>query len=262
MRVRYNISVLKCQRFKRFCGTYLQLFISHNRGCQYYLGEFDRTMLRFIPKKHGRLAVADNALFAPEAVKTPDGRLVMLCWMRDNLDDDLERELEKGWSGVYCLPRELCLGDDGNLFVRPLRETESLRYRPQTMRITGRTGLTLPLQAEIVLELPRGYLGRTGVIFSAEDGEVTVELDAENNELIFDTRSCTQGRRMREAVSLCGRKAETLRVFADGCIADAFAGGKALTRQFFISENRKITVFADGEGVVAHVFSVAPTSGL
>ena len=243
-------------------GVWLQLFISHNRGCQYYLGEFDRETLRFLPKKHGRLAVADNALFAPEVVKTPDGRLAMLCWMRDNLDDDLERELKKGWSGVYCLPRELSLDEDGDLRVLPLRETDRLRYQPERFSVTGERELALPLQSEIVFEIPRSFRGRAGVKISAESGEIEIVMDTIKNELSFDTRrSGTEGRKVRETVFVGNRTAESLRVYSDGCVLDAFAGGRALTRQIFLSEKRKTIIFAEGGTLEGSSFRIAPTNG-
>lgn len=243
-------------------GVWLQLFISHNRGCQYYLGKFDCEALRFLPEKHGRLAYADNALFAPEAVKTPDGRIVMLCWLRDNADDDIERELQKGWSGVYCLPRELSLDSDGDLCVLPLRETERLRYHARPFSVSGEKELCLPLQSEIVLNIPENFKGTAGVIVSSESGEVEIALDTIACTLAFDTRrSGTPSRKVRETASYGKREITCLRVFCDGCVLDAFAGGKALTRQIFFSENRKITVFAKGGSLEGASYYIAPTNG-
>ena len=45
-------------------GKYLQLFISHNHGCQYYIGSMDGET--FIPESHGRMTWKDTAYFAPE----------------------------------------------------------------------------------------------------------------------------------------------------------------------------------------------------
>ena len=36
-------------------GKYLQLFISHNLGCQYYIGDYDTQRDLFIPENHGRM---------------------------------------------------------------------------------------------------------------------------------------------------------------------------------------------------------------
>ena len=238
-------------------GKYLQLFISHNKGCQYYIGSFDEKAVEFYPERHGRLAQADNALFAPEGVRTPDGRLVILCWMRDNYDDDLERELEKGWSGVYCLPRELFLGEDGDLGVAPLAALNGLRYRPQPFDVFGEINPECAAHAEIVLRFPENYGGRAGVVLRSAKGEVRVYADAKSRELVFDATASEGGRKVRESVRYSA--GEELRVFLDGCVADAFIGDRALTRQIFITQ-REIRVFASEEGVSGCAYEIAPTN--
>ena len=45
---------------------WLQLFIAHNKGCQYYVGTLDGE--KFIPETHGRMSWKDSAYFAPEAL--------------------------------------------------------------------------------------------------------------------------------------------------------------------------------------------------
>ena len=44
---------------------HLLLFISHNKGCQYYVGDYDTKNDRFIPDNHGRMTWVDNTYFAP-----------------------------------------------------------------------------------------------------------------------------------------------------------------------------------------------------
>ena len=59
--------------------------------------------------------------FAPESLLTPDGRRVMWAWLC-TLDPPLDKKT------IQSLPRELSLGGDGSLRIRPLRELEDLRY--------------------------------------------------------------------------------------------------------------------------------------
>ena len=42
-------------------GKHLLLFISHNLGCQYYIGDYKND--RFFPQSHGRMTWNDNAYF-------------------------------------------------------------------------------------------------------------------------------------------------------------------------------------------------------
>ena len=235
-------------------GVYLLLFISHNRGCQYYLGDFNEKTLRFIPKKHGRLTIADNALFAPEAVDCPDGRLAVLSWMRDNLDDNLERELAKGWSGVYCLPRELCLGEDGDLCVRYWREIERQRACPEKFSVCGEKKLNVSLNSEVVLQVPTH--GKTGVRMKGTDGEVLCYVDADRMELVFDSTGSGAGRKVIERVPLAKR--DELHLFFDGCVVDLFSADRAISRQIFLEEGQ-LYAFSD-ETAEGCFYEIIPTN--
>ena len=59
--------------------------------------------------------------FAPESVLTTDGRRVMWAWLATINEEIYNRT-------IMSLPRELSLGDDGSLRIRPLRELEALRH--------------------------------------------------------------------------------------------------------------------------------------
>ena len=58
-------------------GKHLLLFISHNKGCQYYVGDYDTQADRFMPLNHGRMSWVDNTYFAPRRLST--GRDVRSC---------------------------------------------------------------------------------------------------------------------------------------------------------------------------------------
>jgi beta-fructofuranosidase len=109
---------LSCPNFFAIGGKRMLLCISHNRGCRYYLGEW--TGERFAPEAHHRMNWNGWDCFAPESVRTGDGRRVMWAWC--NLGGS--RPVQ---SGIQSLPRELSLPADGVLRIRPLRELESLR---------------------------------------------------------------------------------------------------------------------------------------
>ncbi|MEM9281701.1 MAG: glycoside hydrolase family 32 protein [Verrucomicrobiota bacterium] len=113
---------------------WLLLCISHTHGCRYYLGAWDTDREQFVPESHGRMNWPQEGqepelkmdlrswdFFAPESVLTPDGRRVMWSWMH-SLDPVLREKT------IQSLPRELSLGSDGKLRVRPLQELETLRH--------------------------------------------------------------------------------------------------------------------------------------
>ncbi len=124
---------ISCPNFFRLGDKWMLLCISHPYGCRYYLGDWDAQNEQFLPQSHGRMnwrrpeqslyAALDRDFFAPESLRTPDGRRVMWAWLRSMHDDIAERTIQS-------LPRELHLSADGSLRMNPLRELESLRYDP------------------------------------------------------------------------------------------------------------------------------------
>ena len=70
-----------CPDFFPLGDRHMLLFISHNRGCQYYIGRYEDD--RFYPEKHGRMTWVDDAFFAPESLVDDRGRRIMWAWIRD-----------------------------------------------------------------------------------------------------------------------------------------------------------------------------------
>jgi beta-fructofuranosidase len=69
-------------------------------------------------------------------LETPDGRRVMWAWIFDRRSKGTRKA--SGWSGEMALPRELSLGQDGRLRIRPIAELQSLRYNERFVsRICG-----------------------------------------------------------------------------------------------------------------------------
>ena len=128
---------ISCPNFFPIGDKWMLLCISHPYGCRYYLGDWDAEREQFAPQSHGRMnwrrpeqslyAALDRDYFAPESLRTPDGRRVMWAWLRSMHDDIAERTIQS-------LPRELTLDDAGKLRMNPLRELESLRYDPIVLR--------------------------------------------------------------------------------------------------------------------------------
>jgi len=172
--------------------TYLELFISHNKGCQYYLGDYDKEKQFFTQKVHGRMSWVDNGFFAPEAVVTPDNRLVMWSWLLDEPETD--EDSKRGWSGVYGIPRQLWRSPDGTLGIAPLKELERLRYAPtnkieelnEAVQSLNSDMLHLKLTVDMkdayqfILRLYEDKTGRTNnktiLSYSTVTGELTLKL--------------------------------------------------------------------------------------
>jgi beta-fructofuranosidase len=237
-------------------GKHLLLFISHNKGCQYYVGQYRGD--HFYPDNHGRMTWVDNTFFAPEALVDGRGRQIMWAWLLDNPSN----EKANGWSGVYGLPRSLWLGEDGTLRFRPVKELEMLRYDGhslanleladnETRRLEGITGDS----CELSLEIDPGSASRCGVkVRASGDGkeETLLYYDAEARELVFDsTHSGSEGRKVveRAPLSLKPNEPLRLRVFVDKAVVEIFANDRqAISRRVYptLPNSNQAILFASG----------------
>ncbi|MFM1944037.1 MAG: Sucrose-6-phosphate hydrolase [Verrucomicrobiota bacterium] len=237
-------------------GKHLLLFISHNKGCQYYVGEYRGE--RFYPERHGRMTWVDNTYFASEALVDDRGRQIMWAWLLDNP----EGEKERGWSGVYGLPRSLWLGADGTLRMRPVEELERLRVGVQEWvgggLEDGEVRWLEGVRGESCEVEVRGDIGRArrvGVkvrVSAGGEEETLVYYDAEGGQLVMDTtRSGGDGRRVveRAPFELAEGEPLQLRVFVDKSVVEVFANDRqAIGRRVYPtrSDSVGVGVFAEG----------------
>jgi beta-fructofuranosidase len=237
-------------------GKHLLLFIAHNKGAQYYVGDYRNDY--FYPNNHGRMSWVDNTYFAPEALIDGQGRQIMWAWLVDNPPG----EKEKGWSGVYGLPRSLWLGDDGTLRMQPVKELEQLRCHEQRWpSLSLADGETKPLEkvvgtsCEVDVEFKIGSAKLCGLkVRTSNDAkeETLLYYDLLKKELVFDaTHSGDAGRKIVERAPFELKKGEPLklRVFVDKSIVEIFANDRqAIGRRVYpaLPDSEGVRLFAKG----------------
>lgn len=243
-------------------GKYLQLFISHNKGCQYYIGSYDKENDVFIPENHGRMSWNDNTFFAPEALIDKNGRQIMWAWLRDNLSDEFER----GWSGVFGMPRTLWLNEYGELGIAPVREFEKLRYNHKnTLDVTYGTS------CEIKIDINMQSASKAGlkVRCAPDESEYTlIYYDRLKNQVIFDAaKSRMQGRAIVEAAPFILKDSEilSLNIFIDNSVIEVFVNERqAITRRIYNErkDSKEIKLFSDGNIDVKSldIWEISPTN--
>lgn len=215
-------------------NKHLLLFISHNLGCQYYVGDYRND--QFFPSEHGRMTWTDNAYFAPEALTDDKGRQIMWSWIFDDRPDSLKNYY--GWNGIYGLPRSLWVQKDGTLGMRPVDEMKNLRMNEKEKKNIALSGTsTLFGKANELLEMEitiqPGTAGQTGVVVGrSPDGreETVIYYDAVEKKLKLDaTRSSLRyGRRNIESAPFELKKGENLvlNIFVDKGIVEVFANDR------------------------------------
>ena len=239
-------------------GKHLLLFISHNLGCQYYVGDYKKD--KFIPSKHGRMTWNDNTYFAPEALVDDKGRQIMWAWIFDDRPDSVKNEI--GWTGTYGLPRALWLGEDGTLRMKPVKELEQLRLNEQTasnLLVESGTEVSMNKLSHELMELEitinPNETEQFGVkVCVSENGEeeTIIYYDRKDQKLKVDTRKSglAFGRKTIEEAPLELKKDEPLilRIFVDKSIIEVYANDRqAITRRIYPTLNGKgISLFSKG----------------
>ncbi len=239
-------------------GKHLLLFISHNMGCQYYVGSYKNEY--FSPENHGRMTWKDNAWFAPEALVDGKGRQIMWSWIFDDRPDSVINY--RGWTGTYGLPRTLWTGRDGVLKIRPVKELENLRLKEKVVAdIKIGSGIIMKLQepGKELMELEVTFLPNNAKQYGikvgvSEDGreETAIYYDASEKKLKFDTRKSglSFGRKIIEEAPLELKSDEplVLRIYIDKSIIEVFANDRqAIGRMVYPTLNgRGISLFSVG----------------
>ncbi|MEI6678610.1 MAG: glycoside hydrolase family 32 protein [Mariniphaga sp.] len=239
-------------------GKHLLLFISHNRGAQYYVGSYKNE--HFYPENHGRMTWKDNAYFAPETMVDGKGRQIMWSWIFDDRPDSVINN--SGWTGTYGLPRTLWVGNDGTLRMRPVKELESLRMKESVVsNIKVVSGSVVKLQEpgkellELEVTIPPNSAKLYGVkVGVSDDGreETVIYYDNSDKKLKFDTHKSglSFGRKIVEEAPFELRKDEplVLRIFIDKSIIEVFANDRqAIGRMVYPTLGGKgISLFSKG----------------
>ena len=230
-----------CPDFFPLGDRHMLLFISHNLGCQYYLGRYSGD--QFLPEQHGRMTWIDNAFFAPESLLDDQGRRIMWAWVRDGREEETQQA--SGWSGAMSLPRVLWLGSDGSLRLAPPEEITLLRYNPrkiENLSVPNSSDVTLPgisgNSIELSIEMESDAATRFGVaVCRAPDGQeqTLVFYDRVEKKLKIDTTKASLGEGSKTVESgpldLPPGEPLRLRVFVDHSMVEAFANDRqAITR--------------------------------
>lgn len=240
------------------------LFISHNLGCQYYIGRYAGD--RFQPENHGRMTWVDNGFFAPESLVDDRGRRIMWSWIFDGRSNATRKTSE--WSGEMSLPRELWLGDDQTLRMRPVEELQRLRCHEQTVAariVEADKEVVLDKIAgnriELLLEIDPQGARQCGVkVCRSPDGEeqTRITYDAAQGKLAVDVTKAglVEGRKTIEAGPLTLKPGEPLllRVFVDKSVVEAFANDRqAVMRRIYPSRPDSVGVSLFSHGGTAKV---------
>jgi len=265
-----------CPDFFSLGDRHMLLFISHNLGCQYYLGRYENHY--FYPETHGRMTHIDNGYFAPESLLDAQGRRIMWAWVKDGRSK--ESQIASQWSGAMSLPRLLWLGEDKTLRMGVPDELKVLRGAAQqigNMDIPNGVGAHWQSMQEncyeLEVEMDGGSSTRFGVVVcSSPNGEEETRIyyDCAERELCIDTTrsSLGEGAKSIESGPLALAQGEplALRIFVDRSMIEVYANDRqALSRCVYptSADSRAVAFFSDGGDarvVAATAWLLAPAN--
>ena len=178
----------------KLTDRYLQTFFSHNRGGQYYIGRLENE--HFYPTEHGRFTWNNKAGGVPEAMIDGKNRHLVWFWLIDNISDN--EYAERGWSGVFTVPRTMWY--DGGFKMAVPDEFEQLQYNEQrfslgvvadTAPIAVKNGTSCRIRATVK---PNGADVFGFRVLADENGEyVDILIDRAAGELVMDTTHSGKG---------------------------------------------------------------------
>jgi sucrose-6-phosphate hydrolase SacC (GH32 family) len=253
---------ISCPDFFPLGNKRVLVCISHRLGTRYYVGRWENE--QFHPEFHEQMSWVDNAYFAPESLVDARGRRILWAWIFDGRSAPARKA--SGYSGEMALPRELSLGDDGRLRMRPIEELQRLRYHEQTFEnLAVAAGQDVPLEKvagntiELLVEIDPQAATQCGVkVCRSPDGaeETLVYYDAAEKRLKIDVTKASLGLGPKnvEAGPFALKPGETLslRVFVDKSVVEAFANDRqAAMRRIYPTrpDSRGVALFARGGAI-------------
>ncbi len=252
---------ISCPDLFKLGDKHVLVCISHRLGARYYVGDWKNE--QFHPEFHERMSWVDNAFFAPESCSDDKGRRIMWAWIFDQRSRETQQA--SGWSGELSLPRELWLGDDKTLRMRPVEELKQLRYNERTVEnVALKAGKEVVLDRiygntiELLVEIDPQNAKQCGVKVCRSPGgeeQTLVYYDAAEKKLKIDVTKASlgEGPKNVEAGPFELKKGETLklRVFVDKSVVEAFANDRqAAMRRIYPTrpDSVGVSLFSQGGG--------------
>jgi len=263
----------ECPDFFSLAGRELLIWSTQNvpeNGCAYRnsyssvyaIGSLNRETARFDGCAPEILDFGPD-FYAPQTVRTPDGRQILIAWMQMWERTMPTDELKQGWAGSMTIPRELeILGDA--LIQRPVRELEAYRRNPRRIedRISGERsyrgirGHYLDLEvsfvdidaAEVGITLKRGQTEKTLLTFVVAGRTLTLDRSRAGHDIRSTVSDAHDVQRYCCDAGLADGRLD-LRILLDRSSCEIFADGgrKVLSATLYPAvESDGLTFFARG----------------
>ena len=227
----------------------------------YYTGHrwangHDNTGGEFKPETEFRLWDCGHNYYAPQSFNA-GGRQIVYGWMSPFVEPIPMQD--DGWCGQLTLPREITLGDDGDVITAPVAEMEGLRedtldHGSITLDMDGKQIIADDAEAveiEMTIDLAASTAERAGLkIHATEDGAYTyVAYDAQIGRVVVNRQAMANGDQGYRAAPLTDAELASgkldLRVFVDRGSVEVYvnSGHQVLSSYSYASEGPRAIKF-------------------
>ena len=223
-----------------------------------FIGKLDYNTGKF--KQKGPFSLLDYGFdfYAPQSVKAPDGRNIIIGWL--GMPDSILHEASENWSGMMTLPRELKIVD-GKLVVTPIEELKQLRGENIThseIKINGQKEFFNLKGDAYELETTVDLTNATSFAIKLRESKI------QDTTLTYDKASQTlKLNRDRSGHALKGEREVKLplennllklRIFVDSSSVEIFANNIALTVRIYPDKaSSGIKFISNGESVIKNL---------
>ena len=223
-----------------------------------FIGKLDYNTGKF--KQKGPFSLLDHGFdfYAPQSVKTPDGRNVVIGWL--GMPDSALHEASENWSGVMTLPRELKIVN-GKLSVVPVQELKQLRsekFSHTNVKINGNKefsnikGSAYEIEASVDLtkaskfeiKLRESKIQETVLVYDKAAQTLTLSRERSGHALKGE----------REVKLPLENNILNLRIFVDNSSVEVFTNNIALTARIYPDKaSSGVKFVSSGEAVIKNL---------
>ena len=168
-------------------------------SCVYLVGNLSTKTNKFYKNADVELEEFDKgfSFYAPQTLKTSDGRSILIAWMRSWSEPNTTQSL--GWCGSMTLPRELTLKDN-HIYQAPVREINNYlqnkkivsdkELNNENMIIEEFSGNTSKISFELdITDIAEN--GRAGIeLYKNESFSTKLYYDEALEALVIDRNNC------------------------------------------------------------------------
>lgn len=228
-------------------------FLNKNQS-GWFVGTLDYNTAKF--KQTGAFGLFDRGFdfYAPQFIKTGDGRVVMIGWL--GMSDSPTPEAAEGWAGMMSIPRELKIVNK-KVYTLPIEEMKNLRG--QTVSLKDKVieneksfmqinGDVYELEIEADMAEAKGF---TLELRASDTHKTVISYNKEKSLLIFNRdKSGKSLTGERETPLKLNNNILKLRIFVDKSSIEVFANDGEVVMSSRIYPDKKSTgikFIADGK---------------